>query len=155
EPLESAEAKHEPSLAFFDSVKTGGEPHRGEHDDGADDETCVQRGVAAARAAAAAAEQRDEPTLEVADDGVEIRRTLVLVGSPRIPLVAVVPSHRSLHLFLGWSRPRALRSTATPANAARSAPLPESTRRAHPRSRCAPRASRTASRARGSAPDRA
>ncbi len=100
DPLERAEAKHEAALGLLDPVEPSGQPDRGEHDDGADHETRVQSRVAAlARAAAAAAEQRDEPTLQIAHDGVEIRRTFVLVGSPWIALVAVVPSHRSLHYF--------------------------------------------------------
>ena len=100
EPLECTEPEHEPSLAFFDAKEARGEPDGGEHHDARDDETPVQRRIAAlARAAATPAEQRNEPTLQIADDGVEIRRTFVLVGSPRIALVAVVPSHRSLHFF--------------------------------------------------------
>ena len=40
-----------------------------------------------------------ELALKVAHYGVEIRRTFVLVGSPRITFVAVVPCHRASHFL--------------------------------------------------------
>ena len=55
--------------------------------------------VAAAVAAGAAAKQSGQLTLQVAHHGVEVRRTLVLVGAPWITFIAVVPSHRASHFL--------------------------------------------------------
>jgi hypothetical protein len=99
ELLECAEAELQAALGRVDAIEAEARPDEQHDHDCARREAAAQTLLAAASRTAAAAKYPGELALEVAHYGVEIRRTFVLVRSPRVALVTIVPSHRASHFL--------------------------------------------------------
>ncbi len=101
ESLKRPEPELDAALGGVDAIEAEARPHERETTSALAVRPAAQPLIAAAAApaAAAAAKQARQLALQIAYHGIEIRRTFVLVGSPWITFVAVVPSHRESHFL--------------------------------------------------------
>jgi hypothetical protein len=99
ELLECAEAELEAALGGIDAIETEASPDEHQNYERARREPATKALLAAAARAAAATKYSRQLSLQVAHYRIEIRRTFVLVRSPRITFIAIIPSHRASHFL--------------------------------------------------------
>ena len=98
--LKRTETKFDAALGRVDAIEAEACPNERDDHQRARQEAAVRPLLAGAPPeAAAAAKQSAQLALQIAYHGIEIRRTFVLVGSPWIAFIAVVPSHCASHFL--------------------------------------------------------